>query len=90
MTIDNASNLGIIFDKEMNHKSHVSSICKSNFYHIKNLFTNRNTQNEKSANIATHALITSRLDYRNLLLNGSLILKSTNYKWYKMQWNMFL
>ncbi len=63
-------NLGVIFDNEMNFKSHVNSMCKSVFYHVINLSSIRNSLNEDSANIAANAFITSKLDYGNSLLYG--------------------
>ncbi|KAF7648347.1 hypothetical protein LDENG_00158140 [Lucifuga dentata] len=32
-----ARNLGVIFDLELNFKSHVQGIAKSDFYHLKNI-----------------------------------------------------
>jgi hypothetical protein len=65
-----AKNLGIIFDREMNLKLHINNICKSGFYHVKNLSSIRNSLDEGSASIAAHAFITSKLDYGNSLLYG--------------------
>jgi hypothetical protein len=51
-------------------KPQVNNICKSGFYHVKNLSSIRNSLDEGSANIAAHAFITSKLDYGNSLLFG--------------------
>jgi hypothetical protein len=67
---EKAKNLGIIFDREMNLKLHTNNICKSGFYHVKNLASIRNSLDEGSASIAAHAFITSKLDYGNSLLYG--------------------
>ncbi len=67
---DKAKNLEIIFDKELNLKSHINNICKSGYYQIRNLSTIRNILDNKSANTATHAFVTSALDYGNSLLYG--------------------
>ena len=32
-----ASNLGIVFDDTMSFKSHISDVCKSSFYHLRNI-----------------------------------------------------
>ncbi len=66
---DNKSrNLGVIFDKEINLKSHVNSMCKSGFYHAKNISSIRDSLDKDTANIAVHVYITSKLDYGNSLL----------------------
>lgn len=35
-----ASNLGVVFDDTMSFKSHISDVCKSSFYHLRNIFEN--------------------------------------------------
>ena len=67
---DKARNLGIIFDNELNLKSQINNICKSGFYQIRNLSAIHNTLDIDSAKIATHAFVTSTLDYGNSLLYG--------------------
>ena len=32
-----ASNLGVVFDDTMSFKSHISDVCKSSFYHLRNI-----------------------------------------------------
>ena len=34
---ESARNIGVIFDSNMNYKRHISAICKSCFYYIRNL-----------------------------------------------------
>ncbi len=67
---DKARNLGVIFDKEMNLKAHVSYLCSSAFYHVRNLSAIRKSLDKKSAKTAAHAFVTARLDYGNSLLYG--------------------
>ncbi len=67
---DKAKNRGIIFDKELNLKSHINNVCKSGYYQIRNIFTIRNILDNKSANTATHAFETYALDYGNSVLYG--------------------
>jgi len=40
----------------------VKSVCKSGFYHIKNLWRIRKFLNEEQTNVAAHAFISSKLD----------------------------
>jgi hypothetical protein len=65
-----ARNLGVLFDSEMKLKTHVNNMCKSGFFHIRNLSAIRNILDRDSAKMATHAFITSTLDYGNSLLCG--------------------
>ncbi len=53
---EQARNLGIIFDKEMNSKAQINNISKAGYYHVRNL--------------AAHAFVISTLDYGNSLLYG--------------------
>ena len=63
-------NLGVIFDKNLSMDEQVKSICKSGFYHVKNLWRISKFLNDEQTNIAAHAFITSKLDYGNALLGG--------------------
>ena len=67
---DTVKNLGIIFDDSLSMKSHVSSLCRSINFHLRNLsricpFIDRSTCAH-----AVRSLILSRLDYSNSLLGG--------------------
>ena len=47
------------------------SICRSSFYHLRNLFRIRNKHlTKESEAVVVHAIVTSKLDYCNALLNG--------------------
>jgi len=48
----------------------VSSICRSSFYHLRNLSRIRNYLTKESAAVVFHAFVTSKLDYCNALLQG--------------------
>ena len=63
-------NLGVIFDKFMNMDDHVTNMCKSINYHIRNLSRIRRYIDKDTCHAAVRALIISRLDYCNSLLNG--------------------
>ena len=49
----------------------VNEICKSGFYHIRNLRRIRKFLNSEQANVVAHAFVTSKLDYGNALLGGA-------------------
>ena len=63
-----ARSLGVIFDEHMSFHAHVSSICRSSFYRIRNLSRIRKYFTKESAEIAVHAFVTPKLDYCNALL----------------------
>ena len=63
-------NLGVIFDKNFNFRSHISAICSSCIYHIRDLRRYRHHLDLDSAKLLANALVSSRLDYCNSLLSG--------------------
>ena len=67
---DSARNLGVIFDSNLNFKNHISSICRSSFFHIRQLRQIRSSRDKSSAMLLANALVHSKIDYCNSLLNG--------------------
>ena len=67
---DEARNLGAIFDSTMGNERHISEICKSAFYHIRNISHARRYLNAESTEKLMHALVTSRLGNCNAVLFG--------------------
>ena len=65
-----ARNLGVIFDKNFNFRSHIFAICSSCIYHIRDLRRNCRHLDLESAKLLVRALVSSRLDYCNSLLCG--------------------
>ncbi len=66
-------NLGVLFDSNLSFDSHVSSICKTAFFHLKNISKLRPMLSMLSmwnAEMLIHAFMTSRLDYCNAVLCG--------------------
>ncbi len=63
-------NLGVLFDSNPSFKSHVSSICKTAFFHLKNISKLRPMLSMSNAEMLINAFMTSRLDYCNALLGG--------------------
>jgi len=76
LTLDGCSvkssvrNLGVLFDTNLSFESHVSSICKTAFFHLKNISKLRHMLSLTNAEQLVHAFMTSRLDYCNALLGG--------------------
>ena len=65
-----ARNLGLIFDKNFNFRSHISAICSSCIYHIRDLRRIRRHLDLDSAELLANALVSRRFDYCNSLLSG--------------------
>ena len=65
-----ARNLGVIFDKNFTFRSHISAVCSSCFYHMRDLRRIRRHLDLDSAKLLATALVSSRLDYCNSLLYG--------------------
>ena len=67
---DSVRNLGVIFDSDFSFHKNVSNICKSCFYHIRDLRRIRRHIPLSTAKTISNYLISSRLDYCNSLINN--------------------
>ena len=67
---DSVCNLGVVFDSDFSFHKHVSNICKSCFYHIRDLHRSRRHIPLSATKTISNALISSRLDDCNSLLNN--------------------
>ena len=63
-------NLGVIFDKNFHFRSHISAICSSCIYHIRDLRCIQRHLGLNSAKLLANALVPNRLDKCNSLLSG--------------------
>src|SRR6267154_1429094 len=63
-------NLGVVFDSDLSFDKHISSICSSSFYHIRQLRQIRSVLDRPSAILLANALVSTKLDYCNSLLFG--------------------
>ena len=61
-------NIGAIFDTTMSMLPHVNNVCKSAFYHLRNISCLRKYLSTQTTEILIHAIITSKLDHCNSLL----------------------
>jgi hypothetical protein len=62
-----ARNLGITFDSNLTYTKHISNVCRSSFFHIRQLRQIRSSIDTNSAIILANALVSSKLDYCNSL-----------------------
>jgi hypothetical protein len=67
---DSTRNLGVIFDKDLSLKQHISAICKTSYYHIRQIRQVRSSLDFNSAIILANSLVSSKLDYCNSLYYG--------------------
>ncbi len=67
---DCATNLGTTFDSGMTMQPHINKVCKSGFYHLRNISRIRKCLTKDACITLVHAFISSRLDYCNSLLAG--------------------
>ena len=58
--------LGVIFDQFLNFDDHITDICRSTHFHIRNIGKIRNLLSYDATII--HALISCRLDYCNSII----------------------
>ncbi len=60
----------MLFDSNLSFDSHVSSICKTEFFHLKNITKLKPMLSMSNAEMVIYAFMTSRLDYCSALLGG--------------------
>ena len=61
-------NLGVIFNSEKDN--HVAKVCRACYYHLRDLQRIRKFLGVETAILLANAMVSSRLDYCNSLLNG--------------------
>ncbi|XP_061098676.1 uncharacterized protein LOC133128885 [Conger conger] len=64
------TNLGVRMDPHLNYEAHIKHLCKTSFFHLKNIAKLRPTLSLQDAEKLVHAFVSSRLDYCNALLIG--------------------
>ena len=67
---DTVRNLGVVFDRDFDFRQHISQVCKSCFYHIRDLRRIRHHISISTSKTISTALISRCLDYCNSLLNN--------------------
>ena len=67
---DTASNIGVTFDRHMSLDQHVTNICKTCFFHLRQIAKIRDYLSTADTETLVHSLITSKLDSCNSLLYG--------------------
>ena len=68
---DTVRNLGVLFDGQLSMSSHITSLCSSVTYHLRNITRIRRFLDRDSCHHIVRSLILSRLDYANAVLLGA-------------------
>ncbi len=63
-------NIGVLYESNIYFKSHIYSICKTVFFHLKNISKLQPMLSTSNAALLIHEFMTSRLDYCNTLLGS--------------------
>ena len=63
-------NLGVLFDQVLSYDDHISQLCKSSQFHLRNIGKIRKYLDEGSTETLVHAFVSSKLDYCNSFLFG--------------------
>ena len=67
---DTARDLGVVIDSQLSLGPHVSAVCRSGYYQLRQLRPVINLLSQDASKMLVHAFISSRLDYCNSLLHG--------------------
>ena len=67
---DTARDLGVVIDSQLSLGAHVSAVCRSGYYQLRQLRPVINLLSQDASKMLVHAFISSRLDYCNSLLHG--------------------
>jgi hypothetical protein len=67
---DSARNIGVIFDNTLSMHTHVNSVCKAAFYHLRNIARIRKFLSVKTTVTLIHAFVSTKIDHCNSLLYG--------------------
>jgi hypothetical protein len=63
-------NLGVMMDRHLNMQAHISHVCRTCYFHLRNIGRIRKCLTKESAATLVHSLVASRIDYGNSLLYG--------------------
>jgi len=68
--VDSVRDLGAVFDTEMTMEAHVTAVCRSARFHLRNIGKVRRYLTSDTCQRVIHALVSCRLDINNALLVG--------------------
>ena len=62
--------LGVLFDSHMSLEGHITNVCRSLHFHLRNIGSIRKFLTDDAAAHIVHSLVSSKLDHCNSLLYG--------------------
>ena len=65
-----ARNIGVLLDNTMSLSDHITAVCQSCMYHLRNISSIRKYITKEACECLVHAMVTSRIDYANSTLVG--------------------
>ena len=68
--VESARDLGVVIDSKLSLSAHVAALCRSGFYHLRQLRPVLRSLTHEAARTLVQAFISCRLDYCNSLLYG--------------------
>jgi len=66
--VNTARDLGVILDSQLSLDAHVTSVCSSSYYQLKQLRPVARSLSVEAAKTLVQAFVSSRLDYCNAIL----------------------
>ena len=69
-TTNQARNLGVVMDSDLNLEKHIKAVTKSAYNHFKNITRLKDQMSQQDLEKLVHAFIFSRLDYCNSIFTG--------------------
>jgi len=70
MVVDTERNLGVVVDSQLSMSAHVAAVCHGGYYQLRQLRPLTRCMTDEDIKTLTHAFISSRLDYCNVLYCG--------------------
>ena len=69
-TTNEARNLGVVMDSDLNFNRHMTTVIKSAYYHLKNISRIKRLMSQQDLEKLVHAFMFCRLDYFNSVFTG--------------------
>ncbi len=71
-TTDQARDLGVVMDSDLDLNSYIKTITKSAYYHLKDISGTKRLMSQRDLKELVHAFVFSRLDNCNSVFKGNL------------------
>ena len=65
-----AKDIGVTLDNSLSMVPHITAVCKSAFFHLRNISKIREFLKTETTKTLVHAFVISKVDYCNSLLYG--------------------